>query len=142
MKSKKGSWKRSYASSSSPLRKGGGGGEDAKLKSEKKLFLGRRKERGGKSKASGRVTLADLAQSVPRAAAAASTSGTGTGMESSPNVGNGSMGHGDQMMWKGSMELEQRDATTPSSTSRKSCSYSQEEEESSLSERESLVIDV
>ena len=127
-KSKKGSWKRSYdSSSSSPLRRGGGRGEkDAKLKSVKKLSLGRR---GGESKTSGTVTLADLAQSVPRAL---TTSGKGTtGMESS-SIGNGSTGHGDQMLWKGSMELELYD-TTPSSCSRKSFS---QDEESSLSECE------
>ena len=136
IKSKKGSWKRSYASSSSPLRRGGGGGggKDGKLKSEKKLSLGRRKGGGGKTKSSGMVTLADLAQSVPRA----STSRKGTGMES-PSIGNGSMGHGDQTMWKGSMELELCDAAaTPSSGSRKS--YYSGEEESSLSERESVAI--
>ena len=42
-------------------------------------------------------------------------------------------------MWKGSIELEPCDATTPGSGSRKSF-YSQEEEESSLSERESVDI--
>ena len=104
-----------------------GRGKDAKHKSEKKLSLGRRKE-GGKAKTSGAmVTLADLAQSVPRA----STSSRGPGMES-PSIGNGSVGHGNQGMWKGSMELELCD-TMPSSSSRKS--YDQEEE-SSLSERE------
>ena len=135
IKSKKGSWKRSYTSSSSPLRRGGGGGggKDGKLKSEEKLSLGRRKGGGGKIKSSGMVTLADLAQSVPRA----STSGKGTGMES-PSIGNGSMGHGDQMMWKGSMELELCDAATPSSGSRKS--YYSQEEESSLSECEFVAI--
>jgi hypothetical protein len=138
MKPKKGSWKAS--SSSAPLKRGGGerrrdrGGKDAKLKSEKKLSLGsRRKGREGRNSSSGSstvVTLADLAQSVPRAAAS-STSGKGTGMES-PSIGNGSMGHGDQMMWKGSMELElYNDA---SSSSRKS--QEDNEEESSLSECE------
>ena len=147
-RSRKGASKRSSASSSSsPLRKGGGEGggarrgRDAKLKSEKKSSLGRRKGGGGmKGHSSGTVvTLADLAQSVPRATAAAAatpTSNKGSGMES-PSIGNGNVGLGDQVMWKGSMELELCDATTPSSGSRKSI-YSQEEEESSLSERESV----
>ena len=128
-KSKKGSSKRSYDSSSSPLRRGGGGGvKDGKLKSEKKLSLGRRKGGGGKTKTSGTVTLADLAQSVPRA----STSGKGATRMESPSIGNGNMGLGDRMMWMGSMELELCDKT-PSSSSRKSFS---QEEESSLSECE------
>ena len=132
-KLKKGSWKKSYTNSSSPLRREGGRrGKDSKLKSEKKLSLGRRKG-GGKTNSSRMVTLADLAQSVPRA----STSGKGTGM-GSPSIGNGSVGHGDQMMQKGSMELELCDAATPSSGSRKS--YYSQEEESSLSERKSVAI--
>ena len=143
MKPKKPSWKAS--TSSAPLKRGGGerrrrggGRKDVKVKSEKKpssLTLGRRKGReGGKSGSSGGVvTLADLAQSVPRSISRASSSTSG-GMES-PSIRNGSMGHGDQTVWKGSMELELYDAATPSSGSRKSC-YSQEEEESSLSERE------
>ena len=143
MKPKKASWKAS--SSSAPLKRGGGerrrggGGKDDKLKSEKKpSSLGRRRKgrEGGKSSSSKAVvTLADLAQSVPRSRAASSTSG---GVES-PSIGNGSMGHGDQTVWKGSMELELYDAATPSSSSRKSCYSQEEEEESSLSERESTV---
>lgn len=114
--------------------------KDVKVKSEKKpssLTLGRRKGREGSGEKSGSsgavVTLADLAQSVPRSISRASSSTSG-GMES-PSIRNGSMGRGDQTVWKGSMELELYDAATPSSGSRKSC-YSQEEEESSLSERE------
>ena len=149
MKPKKPSWKAS--TSSAPLKRGGGerrrrgGGrnsKDVKVKSEKKpssLTLGKRKGReGGKSGSSGAVvTLADLAQSVPRSISRASSSTSG-GMES-PSIRNGSMGHGDQTVWKGSMELELYDAATPSSGSRKSCYSQEEEEESSLSERESTV---
>ena len=132
MRPKKELWKRSY-DSSSPLRRGGArteGGRDAKPKKfGKKLSLVGKRKGASKSKSSSAiVTLADLAQSIPRASISISESG----MES-PIIGNGKMGHGNQMIRNGSMELELCD-TTPSSSSRKS--YNSAEDESSLSERE------
>ena len=96
---------------------------NGRAKSEKKLSLGWRRG-GGKNKSHGSVTLANLAQSVPRM--------TSSDRES-PGMGNGSMRNGslEHVDWVShhSAEVELCDATPES---RKS--YDQGEEESSLSE--------
>ena len=121
-KSKRGAQKRTGDNSGSPLRRGR---KEGKPKSEKKLSLGWRKG-SGKAKSQGIVTLADLAQSVPRVSR--ETRRTASSMES-PVMGNGRLNHVEWVR-RGSMELELAN-TTPESRK----SYSQEEE-SSLSECE------
>lgn len=107
--------RRNGGENSSPLL---GGGKDGKPKSSKKISLGWKK---GSGKSKNKVTLADLAHSVP------SYSANG-GMES-PRMRNGDL---DNVGWAGrrNVELELGD-TTPDSRK----SYDQEEE-SSLSECE------
>ena len=101
----------------SPFGRGKG---DGRAKSEKKLSLGWRRG-GGKNKSSGSVTLANLAQNVPRM----TSSDRG-----SPRMGNGSLEHVDWVSHH-SGEVEMFDATPES---RKSYDQGEEEEESSLSE--------
>ena len=121
-KSKRGAQKRTGGDSGSPFQRGG---KEGKPKSEKKFSLGWRKG-SGKSKSQATVTLADLAQSVPRVSREAQR--TVSSMES-PVMMNGSLNHVEWVR-HGSMELE-----LASSTPESRKSYSQEEE-SSLSECE------